>query len=128
MKIVANYSYSVWNNKLTVFVKDLSGNEFSIAEIDDVNESVDDSVKDSLALETLENLDYRLKDEFDFSNIEFGHTKEEYISKFKNAYDDGELFDVPIEEVFDGSLEKNNEIMYWYIDGRLFETEIPFIK
>lgn len=124
MKIVAGYSYSVWNNKLTVYVKDLFGNEFSIAEIDDVNK--DDSVNDSLALETLEQLDYRLKDDFNFSNIEKGHTEEEYMELFGYSYNQGELFDVPIEEIFDGSLEKNDDIVYWLIGNRVYETEIPY--
>lgn len=60
------------------------------------------------------------------AKIESGHTIEEYREKFGKLYDDGELWDFSEEDLFDGSVEINPDIIYWKIevDGepRYFET------
>lgn len=55
--------------------------------------------------------------------IEFGHTLEEYQEKFGQEYEQGNLWDFAVEEVFDGTIEAENlDNVYWLIDGRLYET------
>jgi hypothetical protein len=54
--------------------------------------------------------------------IEFGHTLEEYKEKFGQQYDLGELWDISIEDAFDGAIDEENlNGVYWLIDGRLYE-------
>lgn len=60
------------------------------------------------------------------SNIETDHTMEEYMERFGEAYDNGELWDFQKEELFDGTIDYRWDIVYWEIDGRLYETDIPF--
>ena len=56
--------------------------------------------------------------------IEFGHTLEEYQEKFGQEYEQGNLWDFAVEEVFNGTIEAENlDNVYWLIDGRLYETE-----
>lgn len=51
--------------------------------------------------------------------IELGHTLEEW----EKTYSDNEnLWDVNLDDVLNGALEPNEDIVYWYIDGRLYET------
>lgn len=33
-----------------------------------------------------------------------------------------DLWDFPIEELLDGTIEINEDIWYWFIDGRCYET------
>lgn len=55
--------------------------------------------------------------------VEEGHTKEE----LKTITDDVVCYwDFPLEELLDGTVEPNKEMIYWLIDGRLYET--PFVK
>lgn len=55
--------------------------------------------------------------------IEFGHTLEEYQEKFGQEYEQGNLWDFAVEEVFNGTIEAENlDNVYWLIDGRLYET------
>jgi hypothetical protein len=53
-----------------------------------------------------------------------GKTLDEYMKKFGDAYDSGELWDVDIEDVKSGALEPNNDIEYWEIDGRYYEAPV----
>lgn len=54
--------------------------------------------------------------------IEFGHTLEEYQEKFGQQYDSGELWDVSIEDTFNGAIDEENlNGVYWLINGRLYE-------
>ena len=52
-------------------------------------------------------------------SVEFGHTVEEW----KDKWYDYDLWDFPIEELLDGTIEPNQDIVYWCIDGRCYETE-----
>lgn len=55
--------------------------------------------------------------------IEFEHTLEEYQEKFGQEYEQGNLWDFAVEEVFNGTIEAENlDNVYWLIDGRLYET------
>lgn len=56
--------------------------------------------------------------------VETNHTLAEYIEKFGDAYDNGELWDFSKEELENGAVEPNKNIVYWEIDGRLYETTI----
>jgi hypothetical protein len=51
--------------------------------------------------------------------IEFGHSKKQ----LKEVADD-DCWDFPIEELFDGSVEPQNGKVYWFIGGRLYETNL----
>ena len=54
--------------------------------------------------------------------IEFGHTLKEYKEKFGQQYDSGELWDISIEDAFNGAIDEENlNGVYWLIDGRLYE-------
>ena len=55
--------------------------------------------------------------------IKTGATLEEYMSKHGEAHDNGELWDFPYQELFDGTIEPQDGMTYWLIDGRLYETE-----
>lgn len=59
-------------------------------------------------------------------NIEKGHTIEEYMKRFGDKYDAGELWDFLESDMKDGAIEVNPDIVYWEIDGRYYETDIPF--
>jgi len=55
--------------------------------------------------------------------IEFGHTLEEYQEKFGQEYEQAELWDFSVEEVFNGTIEAENLAnVYWLIGDRLYET------
>lgn len=54
-------------------------------------------------------------------HIVFGHTKAEWVEEFNDAEEE-ELWSFPIEELLDCSIDINEDIWYWCIDGRLYET------
>lgn len=58
-KQIKDYSYSLWNNILEIWVKDLNDNEFIVATVVDC-ENMEDYKLNNLALEILENLDYEI--------------------------------------------------------------------
>ena len=47
-------------------------------------------------------------------------TRKEWLDTYTNPEDD--CWDILLEELLDGSLEINEGIWYWYIDGRCCET------
>jgi hypothetical protein len=51
-------------------------------------------------------------------HLVFGKSREEW----ERVYANPDLWDVPFEELVDGTLEVDEDIWYWYIDGRCFET------
>lgn len=55
--------------------------------------------------------------------IATGHTLEIYMSEHGEAYDRGELWDFPYQELFDGTIEPKDGMTYWLIGERLYETE-----
>lgn len=55
-------------------------------------------------------------------SVAIGHTIEEWEETFNQCED---LWDFPIEEVVDGTIEPNTDMVYWQIDDRLYETLIP---
>lgn len=61
-----------------------------------------------------------VQDKYDISLV-LGKTKKEW----KETFDSDNLWDFPIEEIFDGTVEPNTENYYWYIKGRLYETDVP---
>ena len=55
--------------------------------------------------------------------IEFGHTLEEYQEKFGQEYEQAELWDISIEDAFNGAIDEENlNGIYWLIGGRLYEV------
>lgn len=56
--------------------------------------------------------------------IECGKTLEEYMKKFGEAYERGELWDFSAEDVNGGAIDLNPEQVYWEIDGRIYETKV----
>ena len=52
-------------------------------------------------------------------HLVFGKTYAEYLHEVK---EDDDLWDFPIEELLDGTVEINEEIWYWCINGRCYET------
>lgn len=54
------------------------------------------------------------------AHFELGHTEEEWLNEFGN--DSSPLWDVSIQDIIEGAIEPNDDIIYWYINGRLYET------
>ena len=52
-------------------------------------------------------------------HLVLGKTYEEWDEKYGNHF----CWDILFEELIDGTLEINETIWYWYIDGRCYETE-----
>ena len=52
-----------------------------------------------------------------------GKTQEEW----SQAFGDDDLWDFPIEELLDGTIEINEGIWYFLINGRCYETDKPTI-
>lgn len=46
----------------------------------------------------------------------------EYMHRYGDKYNNGELWDISKEDVENGAIELNPEMVYWYIDGRYYET------
>lgn len=62
------------------------------------------------------------------AKVEYGHNYREYMDKFGDAYDNGELWDFSKED-FEGDAIEPRNITYWYMqdlegDWRYFETNI----
>lgn len=53
-------------------------------------------------------------------HLELGHTKKEWKSL---KLDEGEFWSFPIEELLDGTIEPQKDILYWYVKGRVYETD-----
>ena len=49
-------------------------------------------------------------------------TMEEYMAKFGEAYERGELWDFSAEDVNGGAIDLDPDTVYWEIDGRVYET------
>jgi len=63
------------------------------------------------------------------SCVERGHTMREYLDKFGEDYEDGNLWDFSKKDFEEGAVEQRDDIVYWYmkdLDGewRYFETNI----
>lgn len=54
-------------------------------------------------------------------HLVLGKTKKEWESIYWQTLSE-ELWDFPLEELLDGTLDINEDIWYWYIDGRCYET------
>lgn len=52
---------------------------------------------------------------------EMGHTLKEWEELVNR---DDSLWDFPLDEMLDGTVNSNGDIVYWFIDGRLYETDI----
>lgn len=44
------------------------------------------------------------------------------LIEWQQTYDVDSLWDFPFEELIDGTVEPDQEMWYWYIDGRCYET------
>lgn len=54
--------------------------------------------------------------------IECGKTMEEYMANFGEEYENGELWDFSAEDINGGAVDPDPDILYWEIDGRIYET------
>ena len=62
----------------------------------------------------------------DSANVDKSHTIDEYMDRFGYEYNDGLLWDFEESDFESGSIEFRDDIVYWLIDGRYYETDIPF--
>ena len=60
--------------------------------------------------------------------IEEGHTLDEYMKRYHNMYNSGELWDFSLDDLLHGAVERSEESIYWLIDGRCYETPILRMK
>ena len=51
--------------------------------------------------------------------LETGHTLEEWNDKYGDSEN---RWDFPIEELLDGTIEPDEDMVYWVIDNRVYET------
>jgi len=80
--------------------------------------------------------DYLIESANDVVNgacVEFNHNIKEYMSKFGDAYDNGDLWDFSKEDFENGAIDPRDDITYWYMrdlngDWRYFETNIKCEK
>lgn len=56
--------------------------------------------------------------------VEKGHIIEEYMCMFGESYENGDLWDFPIEELYDGSIKPQKDMIYWLIKDRAYETTL----
>lgn len=56
-------------------------------------------------------------------NIVKSKTLEEYMAIYGVDYDNGDLWDFAIEDFENGAVEPQEDLVYWEIDGRLYETK-----
>lgn len=57
-------------------------------------------------------------------HFEVGHTKEEWKQEQVEAAKGlVALWSFPVDELLDGTIEPDVDMIYWLIDGRLYETE-----
>lgn len=64
-------------------------------------------------------------------HYEEGHTVKEWCDIADRADEDGvTLWNFIVEDVMEGAIEANESILYWLINGRLYETmnELPSDK
>lgn len=61
---------------------------------------------------------------FFFTNVETGHDLDTYNTLFKSGIEDGSLWSFSKEDVETGAIEPDPDILYWEIDGRLYETTL----
>lgn len=62
----------------------------------------------------------------DAANVDKSHDIDEYLERFGDEYNDGLLWDFEESDFESGSIEFRDDIVYWLIDGRYYETDIPF--
>lgn len=55
-------------------------------------------------------------------NIVYGKTEEEWLAKYDNELEKTTLWSFSLQDVLDGAVELNENMCYWYIDGRFYET------
>lgn len=61
-------------------------------------------------------------------HIYYCRSLSEYMYRYGDKYNNGELWDISKEDVENGAIELNPEMVYWYIDGRYYETGIISIN
>lgn len=66
-------------------------------------------------------------------NIIVGHTKEEYDNTYGDLYEEGEVWDLSLEDVDTYAIELNDEYEYWWLldeddEPRIYETRKPYEK
>ena len=59
-------------------------------------------------------------------NIEFGHTKEEWKKLCLGSHNgqplENDYWDFSAEDLLNGAIEPEDNMTYWLIEGRLYET------
>ena len=53
-------------------------------------------------------------------SIELGHT----LGEWKDLCNGEDYWDFSADDLLGGAVEPNEDMTYWYIDGRLYETPI----
>lgn len=84
-----------------------------------------------MSLKLLCNMEKKVTLEVDGKKLHLvlGKTDAEYYAEYSDGAIFGtyygasyDLWDFPIEELLDGTVEINEDIWYWVIDGRCYET------
>lgn len=85
-----------------------------------IKESVKRVIKEGMGMSNLGQITYNGVT----INFELGHTLQEWKKRFGNVdpYNEQALWDVSIEELLDGTLEPQEDTVYWLINGRMYET------
>lgn len=111
---ISNYGYQFTKEELIEIVKQLSYSVYQRLgdQAVEVTRLVPDNLKEYDFFES-ENKVYK---------IEYGHTLAEYNDRFGDLYSNGTLWSFPKEELEDGTVEPQEDMTYWEIDGRLYET------
>ena len=52
--------------------------------------------------------------------VEVGHSLEEWQERYGNNDD---AWDFPVEEISDGTITPDEDVVYWLINNRLYETK-----
>ena len=53
-------------------------------------------------------------------HLSLGHTEQEWKEKYGERID---FWSFRFEELIDGTIEPSEDLVYWYIDGRCYETD-----
>lgn len=111
---IANYGYQFTKEELIEIVKQLSYSVYQRLgdQAVEVTRLVPDNLKEYNFFEN-PNLVYK---------VEYGHSIGEYLDKFGALSIAGVLWNFPKEELKDGTVEPQEGMTYWEIDGRLYET------
>ena len=111
---IANYGYQFTKEELIEIVKQLSYSVYQRLgdQAVEVTRLVPENLKEYNFFEN-QNPVYK---------VEYGHSIGEYMDKYGALYDSGTLWNFSKEELENGAVEPQEDMTYWEIDGRLYET------